>query len=157
MRAPTVSISTQSELLVLGNKVTKPKGTVLFRRGEPAFGVFLITKGRVGLRLGDQEEECSWNRVAGKGSIVGLPASLAAGCYSLTAVTLGESELAFLDRTTLVDLIQTNSSLSLELICLLGDEVLQTRSKLKSASSTTRLVGHRHSARLRRRFGTPSL
>jgi CRP-like cAMP-binding protein len=132
MRTITVSANTQSELLALGARVTAPKGTVLFRRGEPSFGVFLVAKGRVGLRLEEKQGKSSWNRTASKGSIVGLPATLAATCYSLTAVTLEQSEVAFINRTVLVEQIKFDPSLGLELICVLGDEVLQTRTILAS-------------------------
>jgi CRP/FNR family transcriptional regulator, polysaccharide utilization system transcription regulator len=140
MRTITVSANTQSELLALGARVTAPKGTVLFRRGEPSFGVFLVAKGRVGLRLDEKQGKSSWNRTASKGSIVGLPATLAATCYSLTAVTLEQAELAFIDRTVLVERIKSDPSLGLELICILGDEVIQMRTIMASTPLTTRLA-----------------
>ena len=46
-----VSGTAQSHLLAMAQRVTKSKDAVLFRSGEPAFGVFLVRKGSVGLRL----------------------------------------------------------------------------------------------------------
>jgi CRP-like cAMP-binding protein len=135
MRTATVSANAQSVLFALGTRVTEPKGTVLFRKGEPSFGVFLVAKGRVGLRLEGKQGKSTWNRIATKGSIVGVPATLAGTRYSLTAVTLEQSEVAFINRTALVERIKNDPGLGLELICILGDEVVQTRTILAATPS----------------------
>jgi len=83
------------QLLALSAKKTMPKGAVLFRRGEPAFGVFLVIKGRVSLRLEGQHGAVLWERTVTPDSIIGLPGTLVGGRHSLTAQTLEETELAF--------------------------------------------------------------
>ena len=114
-------------------RVTEPKGAVLFRRGESAFGVFWVRKGSIGLRLDAEDGKALWDRTATVDSIVGLPGTLAGGRYSLTAVALEESELAFIDRQALIELIQGDPGLGLELMRALADEVLQIRARLASA------------------------
>ena len=112
----------------------EPKGAVLFRRDEPAFGIFLVRKGSVSLRLESAEEgKPILDRTASEDSIVGLPGTLSGGRYSLTAVTLEESELAFIDRLALIELIKDDPLLGLELMRALGEEVLQMRTTLISA------------------------
>ena len=132
-----VSGAAQSHLLPVARRVTKSKGAVLFRGGEPAFGVFLVRKGSVGLRLEAEGGNTLWDRIVTRDSIIGLPGTLAGGSYSLTAVTLEESELAFIDRQTLIELIKSDPSLGLELMHVLGNEVLQARlasTQLRQAS-----------------------
>jgi len=113
-------------------RVTEPKGAVLFRRDEPAFGVFLVRKGSISLRLESGEGKVLWDRTVTRDSIVGLPATVAGGRYSLTAVTLEESEVAFVGRQALIQLLKDDPSIGLELMRALGEEVLQTRALLAS-------------------------
>jgi CRP-like cAMP-binding protein len=133
MRVAAVSQTAQSQLLAKARRVTEPRGAVLFRRGEPAFGVFWVRKGSIGLRLDAEDGQSLWDRTATADSIVGLPGTLAGGHYSLTAVALEESELAFIDRQALIELIQDDPGLGLELMRALADEVLQIRARLASA------------------------
>jgi CRP-like cAMP-binding protein len=72
-------------------------------------------------------------RTVTRDSIVGLPATLSGGRYSFTAVALEESELAFVDRLALIEIIAGDPSLGLELMRALGEEVLQMRATLASA------------------------
>lgn len=65
-------------------------------------------------------------------SIVGLPATLSGDRYSLTAVTLEESDLALVDRPALIELVKSDPSIGLELMRALGEEVLQMRAILAS-------------------------
>ena len=132
MRVAPVSKTVQSHLLAAARPVTEPKGAVLFRRDEPAFGIFLVQKGSISLRLESGEGKAILVRTATPGSIIGLPATLSGGRYSLTAVTREKSELALIDRPVLLALIKGDSSLGLELLRALGEEVAQMRAVLAS-------------------------
>jgi CRP-like cAMP-binding protein len=133
MRVAPISSLVQSQLVAMALRVPEPKGAVLFRRDEPAFGVFLLLKGHISLRLESGEGKTIWNRVVNEGSIVGLPATVSGGRYSLTAVTLEECEVAFLDRQKLIQQLEDDPSITLELVRALGEEVLQTRALLASS------------------------
>jgi len=133
MRVAQVSQAVQSQLLAKARRVREPKGAVLFRRDEPAFGIFLVRKGSISLRLECDKGKVLLDRTAKRNSIVGLPATLAGERYSLSAVTLEESQLAFVDRLALIELIKDDPSIGLELMRTLGDEVIQMRAMLASA------------------------
>jgi CRP-like cAMP-binding protein len=135
MRMAAVSRITQSKLLAMAQTTTEPKGAVLFRRNEPAFGVFLVRKGKISLRLETEEGKVLWHRVVTRDSIVGLPGTLAGGRYSLTAVTLQKSDLAFVSSPALTDLVKCDPGMGMELVRVLGDEVRQMRDVLASSSS----------------------
>jgi CRP/FNR family cyclic AMP-dependent transcriptional regulator len=132
MRVAPVSKTVQSQLLAAARPATEPKGAVLFRRDEPSFGIFLVLKGSVSLRLESTEGRAILDRKVTPDSIIGLPATLSGGRYSLTAVTLEKSELALIERPVLLELIKGNPSLGLELLRALGEEVAQMRSILAS-------------------------
>lgn len=125
-----LSDDVQSWLLAIARPITQPKGVVLFRRDEPTRGIFVLRKGSVSLRLEAKSGEVILARTATPGSIIGLPATLSGGRYSLKAVTLEECELAQIDRPALLELIQGNLTLSLELLRALGDEVNAMRTVL---------------------------
>ena len=132
MRVAPVSQTAQSQLLAKARGLTEPKGAVLFRMGEPAFGIFLLRKGSLSLRLESGEGKVLVDRTVTPNSIVGLPSTLSGGRYSLTAVTLEESDLALVDRPVLMELVKSDPSLGLELMRALGEEVLQMRAILAS-------------------------
>lgn len=141
MRVAPVSPTVRSQLLRVARHITEPTGAVLFRRNEPAFGIFLICKGSVSLRLEGEQGESEWERTATVDSIVGLPGTLSGGRYSLTAVALEKSDLAFVDVSALLDLIKRDTSVGLELMRALGKEVVEMREVLASAPRTTRKLG----------------
>src|SRR5260370_3380842 len=132
MRVAPVSKTVQSHLLAAARPLTESKGAVVFRRDDPAFGVFLIQKGSISLRLETGEGKAILVRKATRDSIIGLPSTLSGGRYSLTAVTLEKSELALIERPALLELIQRDPSLGLELLRALGGGVAEMRAVLAS-------------------------
>jgi len=125
----TASPQLEAAIKAAASVSEKKKGTVLFRRGEPAIGIFLILTGRVTLRLEGQKSLYS-ARDLGRGAIVGLPGTLSGGFYSLTAEVSEDAELAFVSRPDFVVLLAADSSLCLEAMNLLGKEIASIRSAL---------------------------
>ncbi|HEY5174715.1 MAG TPA: cyclic nucleotide-binding domain-containing protein [Terriglobales bacterium] len=70
--------------------------TVLFLQGEAPREVLLVL--RADIALTPDATQPSLCRVAGPGSILGLPANLSGKPYSLTAVTIETCEIAVLPR-----------------------------------------------------------
>ena len=128
------SQTVQSQLLAKAILRTEPKGAVLFRRGEPSLGVFLVRNGSISLRLESKDGEAILDRTVTRDAIVGLPATLSGGRYSLTAVTLEETELAFVARENLLELVGSNPAIGFEILHTLGEEVVQMREVLASTS-----------------------
>lgn len=134
MNTTAVSPSVRSKLLTVAHRIREPKGSVLFHRNDPASGAFLICKGRVALKLDvGQHAVAVLNRTVARDSILGLPGVLSNGQYTLTAVAVEDSEVAFVDRAALLELIRTDSNgVGLEIIRLLGEEVVRMREVLAS-------------------------
>jgi len=121
----------QSAIKALASLSRKAKGSILFRRGDPGIGVFLILEGEVSLTL-EGRASVYPQRKLGKGAIVGLPATLSNGAYSLGAEVSEDAELAFLSRQDFVEMLAKDPNLCLEAMNLLGHEIASIRSALVS-------------------------
>ena len=75
----------------------------------------------------ESDGKAIFDRTVLKDDIVGLPSTLAGGRYSLTAVTLEESELAFVESLSVIELMKRESDVSLEVLQALGEEVTRMR------------------------------
>lgn len=127
-----LSETLQPLLLAKASLRKEPKGAVLFRRGEPSLGVFLVRTGSISLRLESKKNEAILDRTIMRDGIVGLPATLSGGRYSLTALTLEESELAFVERDALLELVKNTPAIGFEILRVLGEEVVEMREILAS-------------------------
>ena len=132
MRVARVPKHIQTALLAESSLRNESAGTVLFRRNQPGFGIFLVKSGKVSLRLEGADEKPLLDRTAGPGAVVGLPATLSRSRYSLTAVTAEPSKLAFVEREALLKAIRTNPVLGMELMRTLGEEIISMRRVLAS-------------------------
>jgi len=130
-----VSVAMHKEFLRLATSVSsEAKGTVLFRRGDAAQGIFLIRSGRVSVGL-DTENTAFPPRILGPGAVVGLPATVAGFPYSLTAEVIDDAELAFVPRPALLSCLQSNPQLCFEVMDLLSSEISGARTALKQVGS----------------------
>lgn len=116
----------QKQLESVATLVRKPKGTVLFRTGQPCRGAFLIRSGRVELSL-DGASHLYPTRVVGAGGLIGLPAAFSGEPYSLTAETKGMCDLNFIPRGRLLAVLRSNPRSGFEIIKLLSEEIFQMR------------------------------
>lgn len=109
-------------------KISKPTGTVLFSRGEKAFGVILVLSGRVSLNAGIDKVPARSYRA---GALVGLPATLTKANYSMTATVTEDAELGFLPCQTPDSLMQNDRNVCQALLTLLSERVLEIQQAQK--------------------------
>jgi CRP/FNR family transcriptional regulator, cyclic AMP receptor protein len=121
---------------------TCPKGTVLFREGHPAHGVFLLCEGRVRLSVCSENGSRMILRTATPGEVLGLSASLAGGCYQVTAETLDTVRLAAVRRKDLLRFLRQHADACLRIVNLLSQD-------LHTAYERVRSVGLGHPRRHR--------
>ena len=122
----------KQQLIASGSRVQRARRSFLFRRGDAVSGIFLIVNGTVELRL-DERPTALPPQHLGPGSVLGLPAALSNSPYSLNAEVLEDSELIFLPRERLVELLREQPQLCFRVMNLLSDELIQTRSSLEQA------------------------
>ena len=131
---PVVSAVLRTQLLALSKPISKSKGTMLFRRGDPCAGVFLVCKGKVRLFL-DHSDALFGPRILGPGSVVGLPAAVAGTPYSLSADIVEDAELACVPQKALAGCLRESPVLCFEVMDILSNEISHTRSAIKSSGS----------------------
>lgn len=103
-------------------RIRRLRSTVLFRRGEKAFGVFLVFSGKVSL---DPEIPQTPVRHYGAGALVGVPATLTRHNYAMTATVIEDAELGFLPPQVLDPLMKSNPEFCQELLKLLSERMLE--------------------------------
>ena len=117
----------RSSLEALCSKRQCPSAHVLFREDGNSEGVFLVCKGKVRMSVKNLPK---LNRDFGVGSLLGLPSTFTGHPYSLTAVTLAESEIAHVPREPFLDLMRERPDLCREATDMLGREVTFIQSAL---------------------------
>jgi len=99
------------------------KGTVLFREGQSARGVFLLCEGRVRLSICSESGHRMTVRVAGPGEMLGLSAALAGGSYEVTAEALDRVQVAAVRRKDLLHFLQEHREVCLQVVNLLSEDL----------------------------------
>ena len=103
-------------------RVRKPRWTVLFRRGEKACGMFLVLSGTVNLDFG-VDGVTALGSTCGPGALVGLPATLSGGNYSMTATVIDDADLGFLTTDALLSFLRKNLELCYPLLTILSAKI----------------------------------
>ena len=109
----------------------KTRSTVLFRRGEPAFGMFVVIRGTVGLDFG-VDSSAGLATTYGEGALIGLPATLTKRNYSMTATVTQDAELGFLSTQALQELLREHPEFCQELLKILGAKLAHTEQVTKA-------------------------
>ena len=119
----------QQHLIEAGSRQHYRRRDFLFHRGDPVGGVFLILSGEV--RLGLDKNPANFpSRDLGPGTVLGLPATLSDSPYGLTAEVIGDTEVAYICRSTMLELLRQHSQLCFEVMNLLCEELAGARNAL---------------------------
>lgn len=102
---------------------TCQKGTVLFREGQTARGVFLLCEGRVRLSICSESGNRMTVRVAGPGEVLGLSAALSGGGYEVTAEALDGVQVAAVRRKDLLHFLHEHREVCLQVVNLLSEDL----------------------------------
>ncbi len=116
-----VSKEVSGELTRAGTTKTASAGTILFREGQLPKGVFLVLEGRIALSSGDDPVRVT--RIAEKGSLLGLPATVLNHPYSLTAETVSHVRLCHISTAKFRKMLGTNTDLGLTVVTILAEEI----------------------------------
>lgn len=124
---PRYSAPTDLKALLLqrSDKVQKNRQTVLFKRGEVSFGMFLVLRGAISLDFG-VDGSSPLNKTYGPGALIGLPATLTGRTYTMTATVTDDSELGFVSSEALKALLLVQPKACQELLAMLTAKIVQT-------------------------------
>ncbi len=133
------------------------RGQVLFHEGNPAFGVYCISAGKIKLTKLSEAGKETLIHIAGPGDIVGFQHMLQAGANDVTATALEESQVCFLDRQFLQKLVKEENSCAMELLGHVARDMTALQERMTGIQS--RSVRERVEYLLNElgnRFGIPS-
>ncbi len=114
-------VSVREALLQIGELLTERPGTILFQQGTQTTGVFLLMEGRVALSSG--EDPVRVTRVAEKGSLLGLPATIGNKPYSLTAEAVTPVTVCHVTVAKFRKLLSTDTALGMTVVSMLAEEI----------------------------------
>lgn len=107
------------ELTVVSeNKVTNvyKRGQTIFFQGNPPFGLYCISTGKIKVtRTGNDGKE-SIVRIAGPGDVLGHRSLFSKENYSATATVIEDSSICFLDKNFIYSALQKSPEIALSLI-----------------------------------------
>lgn len=96
-------------------------GALLFREGEEAHGVYVLSKGRVKISVSSSEGKTLAFRIAKAGELLGLSAGFTGRPYEATAQMLEDGCIEFISRELLIELM-SSPHLSIQLLQVMSDE-----------------------------------
>lgn len=109
---------------------TYVRGQVVFYEENAPLGAYCVFSGQVKLfRLG-QGGRTRVVRIAGPGEFIGLEAILTRQSYQATAEALEDSVLCFVDKETLLQMMERSAALGAELAKRLGRDLIRAEVKL---------------------------
>jgi len=111
---------------------TYSKGTVLFREGESACGMFLLCQGRVRLSVCSESGRRMTLRTASAGEILGLSAAVSGGCYEVTAEAIEPVQVAEVHRKELLRFLHEHRDVCLQVVNLLSDDLHLAYDRVRS-------------------------
>ncbi len=117
----------KASLVTAGSSQQYPADYVLFREDGNSVGVYLVRSGKVRMSVRDMP---TLDRDFDAGSLLGLPATFTGHAYSLTAITLAESEVVYVPRQGFLELMRERPDLCREATDMLGREVTFIQSAL---------------------------
>jgi len=86
-----------------------PAGAILFVEGQMSRGIFILCSGRVKLSTTSREGKVLILKTAEPGEALGLSAAISGQNYEMTAETATPCQLNFVDRKSLMALLQSHS------------------------------------------------
>src|SRR5437667_11722748 len=92
---------------------TYPGGAILFVEGQSPRGAFVLCSGKVKLSTTSREGKVLILKMAEAGEALGLSAVISATPYEVTAETSGPCQVDFIERETLMRMLEKNGELGL--------------------------------------------
>lgn len=115
-----------SDLLRSFSAMTRPASypgaALLFIEGQRPRGAFIVCSGRVKLSTTSREGKVLILKVAGPGEVLGLSAVISGSPYETTAETVGDCQINFVERESMVRMVESNAEMSLRAIRALSTE-----------------------------------
>jgi CRP/FNR family transcriptional regulator, cyclic AMP receptor protein len=122
-----------------------PRGAVVFREGNTAHGVYVLSSGRAKISISSVDGRKIIIRIARGGDILGLYAGLTGRPFEATAEMLEGGRVDFISRQDLLNLICRQNGYSLELLEIFSrqfSELVDHTRMLALSESTLEKLAH---------------
>jgi CRP-like cAMP-binding protein len=110
------------------------KGQTIFFQGNPPFGLYCVSNGKIKVSKLGQDGKESILRIAGPGDVLGHRSLFGKENYSATATVIEDAMICFLDKTYIYSALKNNPSIALNLIEKLSREMGAAESRNASMS-----------------------
>ena len=108
-----LSLDVLQALGAVSHQSTYPGDAVLFVEGQAPRGAYVLCAGKVKLSTTSREGKMLILKLAESGDVLGLSAAIAGSAYEVTAETSGPCLVNFVERETLIRLIQKHGEIGL--------------------------------------------
>lgn len=119
---------------VASNKVTNTykKGQTLFFQGNPPYGIYCVSSGKIKVsKIGNDGKE-SIVRIAGPGDVLGHRSLFTDNYYSATASALENSVICFIDKKFIYKLMEKYPQIALKIVTKLSFDLGKAEKKVAS-------------------------
>jgi CRP-like cAMP-binding protein len=119
---------------------TYKKGQVIFYQGNPCLGIYCVSRGCIALRKDDEQGNSLILRLLEPGQTLGYRSFFTGQVYSATAVAQTESEICFIDRASMRNLLKDNPRLALAFLERAGADLRESDdARLEAATLPLRI------------------
>jgi CRP-like cAMP-binding protein len=107
-----------------------PKGAMLFQQGQRCRGALELVSGRVAVFTSLKIDRIQLVEL-GSEALLGLPESVKAGAYEVSAVAMTDVTVRFIPRVDVLKGIRQDPSSALQIVATLGDNVASLYQQIK--------------------------
>jgi CRP-like cAMP-binding protein len=107
--------------------ISCPEDRLLFRQGESPDGLYILTSGKATLTMVSATGGIILSLSAPAGSLLGLPALIGNEPYTLTAIAMKGSQLAYVSREDFSSLMLSDPTIAVRVLRVLAAEVRTAR------------------------------
>lgn len=108
------------------------RGQNLFVEGNPPFGIYCITKGRVKLSKTTESGKEVLLRIAGPGEVIGHRSLFSESAYNASATALEDTSVCFVGKKTLQGLMSQEAGLTQNILTRMGEQMGQAEDRIVS-------------------------
>lgn len=108
---------------------------MLFRRGAPVSGLYVVDSGRVRIFLPTPHRRPQLLEIAGPGTVLGLSETMSGDDYRVTAQAEDQVTASFVPRDSFVEFLRLNCDYCMQVVRLLSEDLHGLYHKFRSISA----------------------
>ena len=116
---------------------TYKPGQTIFYAGNPATGIYCVTRGTIKLEANDMDGKSQIVQVYGAGSMIGYRALFSHEPYQSSGIAVEECEICFIPKATILKTIQENPDLAMKFMVQLSQDFKMMENRLQRVLART--------------------